>query len=122
LSSASIRDEQVVRLAEQIDAQVVNITLSFGHFLAIGGVALAIGFAAGFRLNIAAIFVISVVAAVVTFATTLGFGVAVFSSAILAVAAILCIQIGYFAGILIRPRSREASSRESITAQKSNSR
>jgi len=121
-SSASIPAEQVVRLVEQLDAQVLNVTLSYRHFLAIGGMALALGFASGFRLNIAAILVISIVGGVATFATALGFDVAFIASIVLAAVAVVCLQIGYLLGILIRPRPREASSRESITAQKSNSR
>jgi hypothetical protein len=118
--SASIRAKQVVRLVEQLDAQVVNLTLSYRHFLAIGGMALAFGFASGFRLNIAAILVISIAAGLISFATTLGFGLPFGMGFIMAVVTVVSLQTGYFLGILIRPRPREASSQESISAQKSN--
>jgi len=115
-----IRAKQVVRLVEQLDAQGVYVTLSYRHFLAIGGMALAFGIASGFRLNIAAILVLSIAAGLVTLMTALGLGVAFGTSVIASGAAVVFLQAGYFLTILIRPRPREVSSQESISAQKSN--
>lgn len=112
----------MVRLVDQFDPEAVNLALSYRYLLAVGGISLACGIVFGLRLNIAAILVLSVVFGGLAFFVTLGMGSPFVTSIILAAVALVFLQIGYIVGIVVRPRTREASSREDVSPQKSNSR
>lgn len=108
-------------LVDQFDLEVANIALSYRYFIAIGFITIALGFILGFSLKVGAILVCSAILSVAAFFTALGFGASLVTSIVVAVATLLFLQIGYFLGIVVRPRTRERASSEAASPRHSNS-
>lgn len=109
-------------MVDQVDPEVVNTALSYRYLIATGGIALALGFASGFRLNVAAILVLSVVFGGAVFFVTLWMSAPLVTGILVAGTAMALLQFGYFLGILVRPHTRLASSSDRVSPQKSNTR
>jgi Flp pilus assembly protein TadB len=79
--------------------------------VAIGGIALASGYAAGLRLNVGALLIICIVSGLVVFLASFGSGSPPLVGILIAVLAMTLLQAGYFTAVIVRAAaSRKASS------------
>lgn len=88
---------------------------SFYFYLtASGGIALVSGYAAGLRLNVGALLIISMVFGLAGFFMSLGLGFSALSSIGFAALAVVALQLGYFTAMLTRraaPRTASSDDR-----------